>query len=99
MARAISEHLSVTLSVMTPDQAATLLSRPGAEAISNGTGAALPPPEWLEILDNLRRADGESVYEAHRAARCATDAQLRIANRITEAAAETGAPGAAPYRP
>ena len=51
---------------------------------------ALTAPEWFTIPASLRRADGESVYQAHRATRYATDAQMRMETRILEAAAERG---------
>jgi AAA domain len=44
----------------------------------------------------LRRTDGEGVYRAHRAARYATGAQLKMEARIAEASTQRGAPRADP---
>jgi hypothetical protein len=44
----------------------------------------------FSIPAHLRRADGESVYQAHRATRYATDAQMRMEARILDAAGERG---------
>ncbi len=83
---------------MDPQQAADLLPGLAREAVDTGMVTSLQPPQWLDIPDSLRRADGESVYEPHRAARYTTDAQLRMENRIIETAAERGAPRADPDR-
>ena len=96
LTRAISEHLPAVLPVMDPQQAAGLLPGLAEEAIASGMVLALQPPQWLDIPDSLRRADGQSVYQPHRAIRYATDAQLRMETRITETAAERGAPRADP---
>jgi conjugative relaxase-like TrwC/TraI family protein len=96
LTRAISECLPAGLPVMNPQQAADLLPRLTAEAIASGMVSALEPPDWLDVPESLRRADGESVYQPHRAVRFATDAQLRMETRITEAAAGRGAPRADP---
>jgi conjugative relaxase-like TrwC/TraI family protein len=96
LTRAISECLPAGLPVMDPQEAADLLSRLATEAIASGMVTGLEPPQWLDIPDGLRRADGQNVYKPHRAARYATDVQLRMETRITEAAADHAAPRADP---
>jgi conjugative relaxase-like TrwC/TraI family protein len=92
LTRAISEHLPADLAVMDPAEAAALLPELAERAISGEAGmvVGLTAPELFAIPDQLRRADGESVYRAHRATRYATDAQMRMEARILEAASERG---------
>jgi conjugative relaxase-like TrwC/TraI family protein len=92
LTRAIAEHLPADLAAMDPEQAAALLPGLAERAISGEAGmvVALTAPEMFTIPNHLRRADGESVYEAHRATRYATDAQMRMEARILEAATERG---------
>jgi hypothetical protein len=98
LTRAISEHLPADIPVMSPQQAADLLPGLAHEAIQTGMVTSPQPPQWLDIPDSLRRADGASVYEPHRAARYATDAQLGMETRIIKTAAERGAPCADPEK-
>jgi conjugative relaxase-like TrwC/TraI family protein len=98
LTRAISECLPADLPLMDAQAASDLLPGLAREAIDTGMVTSLQPPQWLDIPDSLRRADGGSVYEPHRAARYATDAQLRMETRIIEAAAERGAPCADPEK-
>jgi conjugative relaxase-like TrwC/TraI family protein len=89
LTRAISEQLPASVGVMDPADAAELLPALADRAIVGEAGmvvAALEAPDWLPVPASLRRADGTSVYDAHRATLYATDAQLQIENQILEAA-------------
>jgi hypothetical protein len=92
LTRAIAEQLPADLAVTDAARAAALLPALADRAISGEAGMVVPlaAPELLTVPDSLRRADGESVYEAHRATRYATDAQMRMEARILEAATERG---------
>ena len=48
----------------------------------------LDAPEYPRVPDSLRRADGESIYTAHGAARFATESQLSMEQRILSRAQE-----------
>ncbi len=96
LTRAMSEQPPADLGVMDPAQAAARLPDLAARAIGTGMVAALEPGEWLSIAAELRRADRESVYSAHRRTRYATDAQIARECRIRDRAAERGAPHAEP---
>jgi hypothetical protein len=77
---------------MDQEQAASMLPALADRAIAGEAGmvVALTAPELFPIPAHLRRADGESMYEAHRATRYCTDGQMRMEARILEAATERG---------
>jgi conjugative relaxase-like TrwC/TraI family protein len=78
------------------DQGAAALLEHLAERAINGAAGdrvlALEPPEWPVVPDQLRRADGRSIYRPHGGTRYATIAQLTLEERLTALAQERGAP-------
>lgn len=91
LTRAIGEALPADFPALDPAAAASWLPAMAERAIRGDAGqvvVALEAPELFTIPDHLRRADGESVYQAHGATRFATEAQLRMEGRIREAAAQ-----------
>jgi conjugative relaxase-like TrwC/TraI family protein len=58
----------------------------------NGEAVKLTAPELIPTPDELRRADGRSLYEPHDGDRFATKRQLTIEERLVAAAREDGAP-------
>ena len=76
---------------MSRQGAATLLPALAHRALTT-EAVMLSAPEWPRVPDCLRRADGESLYVPHGAARYATGAQLDLEERLLTHAAQTGAP-------
>ena len=89
--RAIAQHLPDHAHAASPGQAVRLLDELTDRALRGETGeqvSRLDAPEWPRVPDSLRRADGESIYTAHGAARYATASQLGMEERILRAAQE-----------
>ena len=89
--RSIAQHLPDHAHATSPEQAAQLLEDLAARALRGEAGEQvrrLDAPEWPRVPDSLRRADGESVYTPHGAARYATAAHMEMEQRITAAAQE-----------
>jgi len=90
--RHLGERLPAATGPMTTSQASALLPALARRALGGEGIVSLTAPEWPLVPDSLRRADGESVYAQHGAARYATTAQLGLEERILAHAAETTAP-------
>ena len=89
--RHLGERLPWHIGAMTAEQAAGLLPALARRALA-GQAIALSAPEWPRVPDCLRRADGESLYLPHGAARYTTGAQLDLEARLLADARQTGAP-------
>ena len=89
--RHLGERLPAQVGAMSPADAAALLPELARRALAEHA-IVLSAPEWPRVPDCLRRADGESLYVPHGAARYTTGAQLDLEARMLADAAETGAP-------
>ena len=89
--RHLGERLPAQVGAMSPADAAALLPALARRALAEHA-IVLSAPEWPRVPDCLRRADGESLYVPHGAARYTTGAQLDLEARLLADAAETGAP-------
>ena len=76
---------------MSRQGAATLLPALAHRALTT-EAVMLSAPEWPRVPDCLRRADGESLYVPHGAARYTTGAQLDLEERLLTQAQQNGAP-------
>jgi hypothetical protein len=77
------------------ETAATLLEHLADHVIAGGAGTqilALEAPQHPVAPEQLRRADGRSIYRPHGATRYATVAQLSLEERLTALARQTSAP-------
>jgi hypothetical protein len=75
--------------------AALLLEQMADRALAGAAGervVTLTAPEWPVVPDELRRADGSSIYRPHGAVRYATQAQLSLEDRLLAQAQQRGAP-------
>ena len=80
-------------------QAVSYLDQLADRALAGEAGEEvrrLDAPEYPRVPDSLRRADGESIYTAHGAARYATAGQLSMEDRILDRAQEKTATRVAP---
>ena len=79
--------------------AAALLEQLAVRVLAGAAGehvVTLTAPEWPVVPDELRRADGESVYRPHDRIRYATRAQLSLEERLIAQAQQRGAPRLTP---
>ena len=71
-----------------------------AEMVLAGDGGhevlCLEAPEWPQVPERLRRADGRSVYKPHWTAQYATQAQLTLEERLLAQAQQDAAPRLSP---
>ncbi len=88
--RQLGERLPALVGAM-PEREAAQLPMLARRALA-AEAVPLSAPEWPRVPDRLRRADGESLYVPHGAARYATAAQLDLEARLLSYAQETGAP-------
>ena len=75
--------------------AAALLEQLAERVLAGAAGEqviTLTAPEWPVVPDELRRADGRSIYRPHGADRYATEAQLSLEDQLTAQAQQRGAP-------
>jgi hypothetical protein len=89
--RHLGERLPAAVGAMTARDAAALLPALARKALPR-QAVMLSAPEWPRVPDSLRRANGESLYTQHGAARYATSAQLDLEARLLSHAQEAGAP-------
>jgi hypothetical protein len=79
--------------------AAALLTGLADRVLAGAAGEralALEAPEWPPVPQELRRADGRSLYRPHGGTRYATLAQLTMEERLSAQAQQHGAPRLAP---
>ena len=91
MIRHLGECLPASVGAMSPADAAALLPELARQALAEHA-IVLSAPEWPRVPDSLRRADRESLYVPHGAARYTTAAQLDLEAQLLADAAETCAP-------
>lgn len=91
LVRAIAQHLPDHTVAASSADAVRILNDLADRALRGEAGEEvrrLDAPEYPRVPDSLRRADGESIYTAHGAARFATARQLSMEQRILSRAQE-----------
>ena len=91
LVRAIAQHLPDHAVAASSADAVQILNDLADRALRGEAGEEvrrLDAPEYPRVPDSLRRADGESIYTAHGAARFATESQLSMEQRIISRAQE-----------
>jgi hypothetical protein len=91
LVRSIAMHLPDHAVAGSSADAVQLLNDLADRALRGEAGegvARIDAPEYPRVPESLRRADGESIYTAHGAARYATESQLSMEARIVSRAQE-----------
>lgn len=88
---AIERHLPTYMGISSGAEVEALLIELVTEALASNRVAALTPPAIAEVPDDLKRADGRSIFEPHDADKFSTYAQLDREERVVALAGEHGA--------